>query len=131
MQCLAGWPAGWLMLVSTPLQHQSLLLDTAAPTLHARRSMLQQWSGLQEEQARLQGHYSAVVLDMQGAYEGRAARASQVRSAYRQLVAEVAASSEHSHSGRPLSMKDVGELQHQEEEVGSCCLLWPASELSP
>jgi hypothetical protein len=87
--------------------------------------MLQQWSGLQEERARLQGHYSAVVLDMQGAYEGRAGRAAQVRSAYRQLVAEVAASSEHSQSGRPLSMKDVLELQQQEEEVGDSLLRPP------
>jgi hypothetical protein len=44
--------------------------------------------------------------------------AVQVRGAYRQLVAEVASSAEHSQSGRPLNPRVVAELQEQEQQVG-------------
>jgi hypothetical protein len=78
------------------------------------RSMLQQWAALQEELARLQGHYLAVALDMRANYEGRAARAGQVRAGRR-------------HAPLAQSLHAAGQQTHQMLAVAGHCHRLPAT----
>ncbi len=87
------------------------------------KSSLKQWVEILEDRDRVESHYQTTVFDMKSALEERIKRADDISKAYKHFRLEVAKSSEHSKTGRPINERL---LAHLEQEGASAA---PASVL--
>lgn len=79
------------------------------------RSALKMWVDTLEERDRVEGHYQTNIFDMKSMLEDRIKRADDISKAYKHFKLEVAKSSEHSKTCRPISDRLLSHLEQDGE----------------
>lgn len=96
-----------------PVTRDSSMLDGVVTRY---RSALKLWVDALEERDRVEGHYQSTIFDMKSMLEERIKRADDISKAYKHFKLEVAKSAEHSKTGRPISERLLGQMEHEDQE---------------